>query len=78
MESETNLAFHTSLSTRTGIALTRAAKARAYLQGRNFALPDDVQAIAPSVLSHRLGGIDGIIYGRNKALELIKAVAVPT
>ena len=70
--------LYSPLSTRTGIALTRAAKARAYLQGRNFALPDDVQAIAPSVLSHRLGGIDGIIYGRNKALELIKAVAVPT
>lgn len=66
------------LSTRTGLALTRAAKARAFLQNRTYSLPDDVQAVAPSVLSHRLGGMDGIIYGRNKAIELIKAVAIPT
>ena len=34
--------------------LLRAAKARALLQGRDHALPDDVQALAPSVLTHRL------------------------
>jgi MoxR-like ATPase len=34
--------------------LFRAAKALAALDGRDHALPDDVQALAPSVLSHRL------------------------
>ncbi len=68
----------TPLSTRTGLALTRAAKAHAYLQERNYCTPDDVQVVANSVLSHRLGGIDGIIYGRNKAFELLKAVVIPT
>jgi MoxR-like ATPase len=34
--------------------LFRAAKALAALDGRDHALPDDVQALAPSVLEHRL------------------------
>jgi MoxR-like ATPase len=34
--------------------LFRAAKAMAALDGRDYALPDDVQALAPSVLAHRL------------------------
>lgn len=66
------------LSTRTGLSLSKAARARAYLQNRNYCLPEDIQSVAPYVLSHRLGGAEGIIYGNNKAQELIKAVAVPT
>jgi MoxR-like ATPase len=34
--------------------LLRAAKARALLEGRDHALPDDVQALAEPVLAHRL------------------------
>ena len=41
-------------SPRAGLMLLRAAKARALVQGRDHALPDDVQALAPAVLSHRL------------------------
>jgi MoxR-like ATPase len=41
-------------SPRAGLMLFRAAKALAALEGRDHALPDDVQALAPSVLSHRL------------------------
>jgi len=41
-------------SPRAGLMLFRAAKARAALDGRDHALPDDVQALAASVLSHRL------------------------
>jgi len=41
-------------SPRAGLMLLRAAKARAMLQGRDHALPDDVQALAESVLAHRL------------------------
>jgi MoxR-like ATPase len=41
-------------SPRAGLMLLRAAKARALLQGRDHALPDDVQRLAPTVLSHRL------------------------
>jgi MoxR-like ATPase len=41
-------------SPRAGLMLLRAAKARALLQGRDHALPDDVQHLAEAVLSHRL------------------------
>ena len=41
-------------SPRAGLMLFRAAKARAALDGRDHVLPDDVQALAPSVLAHRL------------------------
>jgi MoxR-like ATPase len=41
-------------SPRAALLLFRAAKALAALEGRDHALPDDVQALAPSVLAHRL------------------------
>ncbi len=41
-------------SPRAGLMLFRAAKALAALDGRDHALPDDVQALAPTVLTHRL------------------------
>jgi MoxR-like ATPase len=41
-------------SPRAGLMLLRAAKAAAALDSRDHALPDDVQALAPAVLSHRL------------------------
>jgi MoxR-like ATPase len=41
-------------SPRSGLMLFRAAKALAALEGRDHALPDDVQGLAPSVLTHRL------------------------
>ena len=41
-------------SPRAGLALLRAAKARALLERRGHALPEDVRALAPTVLSHRM------------------------
>ncbi len=41
-------------SPRAGLMLLKAAKANAVLEGRDHALPDDVQQLAPSVLTHRL------------------------
>jgi MoxR-like ATPase len=41
-------------SPRAGLMLLRAAKAHAMMRGRDHALPDDVQALAQPVLSHRL------------------------
>jgi len=39
---------------RGGLALVRAARARALLLGRNFVTPDDVKSVAPDVLRHRI------------------------
>jgi MoxR-like ATPase len=41
-------------SPRASLQLARAAKAAALLDGRDFVLPDDVEALAPTVLAHRL------------------------
>jgi MoxR-like ATPase len=46
--------FAYGLSPRGALALLRAAKAWALLQRRAFVLPDDVQAVLPSVVTHRL------------------------
>ncbi len=41
-------------SPRASLALTRTSQARAALHGRDFVLPDDLKALAPAVLCHRL------------------------
>lgn len=41
-------------SPRASVALLRAAQAMAFLEDRDHVLPDDVKAVAPAVLSHRL------------------------
>ncbi len=41
-------------SPRAGIALLRVAKARAIVAGRDYVEPEDIKAVAPTVLAHRL------------------------
>lgn len=47
-------AFHFGLSPRGSIAVVRAARTWAFLEGRQHAVPEDVQAILPAVVEHRL------------------------
>ncbi|MDD3954646.1 MAG: MoxR family ATPase [Lentisphaeria bacterium] len=47
-------AIEVGASPRAGIALILAGKAKALLSGRNYVIPEDIQAIAPAVLAHRL------------------------
>ncbi|MCF8051850.1 MAG: AAA family ATPase [Desulfobacterales bacterium] len=46
--------FAVGLSPRAGLALLRAARAWAFLHGREFLIPEDVQQIMPWVVAHRL------------------------
>ena len=46
--------FVVGASPRAGLALVDAARANAYVEGRDFVKPDDVKAVALSVLEHRL------------------------
>ncbi len=46
--------FSGGLSPRAGLAIRRSAQAWALLHGRRHVLPEDVQAVAPSVIGHRL------------------------
>jgi MoxR-like ATPase len=41
-------------SPRASIALAQSARAHAFLQGRGFVVPEDVRALAPDVLRHRI------------------------
>jgi MoxR-like ATPase len=46
--------FLQGLSPRAALAVVRAAKAQAFLQGRNYVAPDDIAAILPQTTAHRL------------------------
>jgi MoxR-like ATPase len=45
------------LSPRAGLALQRCAQAWAFAAAREMVVPEDVQAVAPNVIAHRLGSI---------------------
>ena len=65
------------LSTRAGIALVKAAKSWAFIDGRDYIKPEDIQSVGVSVLSHRLGGNHGLKKGRDWAKELLRETPVP-
>lgn len=67
------------LSPRAGQGLMRAAQAWAFIAGRNAVLPEDVQAVLPAVVSHRLERRDVAAASNGTAIaaELIRAVPVP-
>ncbi len=41
-------------SPRASIALAQTARAHAFLRGRDFVMPEDIQALAPDVMRHRI------------------------
>ncbi len=65
------------LSPRAGLGLKRAAQAWAYLEGRSGVLPEDVQAVFSSVVSHRLMPTADTGTAAPTAADLLQAVAVP-
>jgi MoxR-like ATPase len=68
------------LSPRAGQGLVRAAQSWACLAGRDAVLPEDVQAVLPAVVGHRLERRDPAASdagGQQLAEELIRAVPVP-
>ena len=68
--------FLQGLSPRAGIALLRAAKAQALLNGRDYVAPDDVQDILVQTIAHRLQPVGDAGRG---AIEQVRAMldAVP-
>jgi len=64
------------LSPRASIAISRAAQAWAFINGKNYVTPDDVQAIFSNVVEHRLNVNSGINQAE-LASELLKEVKVP-
>jgi MoxR-like ATPase len=74
--SRTGPLFLHGLSPRAGLSVLRAARAWALLDGRNHCLPEDVQAILPSVVAHRLQARDSTPVGA-LVQYLLEAVPIP-
>jgi MoxR-like ATPase len=70
--------FTEGLSPRAGIAVLRAAKARALMAERDYVAPDDVQAILPQAIAHRLLPVAGAGRGPIEQVQaMVEATAIP-
>jgi len=69
----------TGLSPRAALALTACARAWALIDGRDHALPEDVQAVLPGVATHRLHPvINGVKRTSSDiAVGVLEAVPIP-
>lgn len=67
--------FANPLSPRASIALAKASQAWAFIHGRDFVIPEDVQAIFASVTEHRLGIQQQ--SGKQQITDLLNSVSVP-
>ncbi len=70
--------FVDGLSPRAGIAVLRVARARAMMAGRDYVAPDDVQAILPQAIAHRLVPLPGAGRGPIEQVRaMVEAVPIP-
>jgi MoxR-like ATPase len=70
--------FVRGLSPRAGIAVVRAAQAKALMRGRGYVAPDDVQDILVASTAHRLVPVGGASLGaRAQVQALVKATPLP-
>ena len=70
--------FVEGLSPRAGIAVLRAARARALLGGRDYVAPDDIQYVLPQTIAHRLVPVAGAGRGRREQVRaMVEAVPLP-
>lgn len=68
--------FHNGLSPRAGLGLRRAAQAWALLEKREHVLPEDVQAVLPGIVAHRLHPREDAA-ANNWIQALIEQVEIP-
>ena len=69
----------TGVSPRGGLALRRAAQAKAFLSSRSYVTPEDIQELAQATLAHRIYSVtdaDGRL-GQGLVAEALKEVKVP-
>lgn len=72
--------FAHGLSPRAGLALLQGARAWAYMDGRKMVLPEDLQAVMPAIVAHRLaatGANNSNVSGARLAEQLLQQVAIP-
>ncbi|MBK9364688.1 MAG: MoxR family ATPase [Rubrivivax sp.] len=70
--------FVDGLSPRAGIAVLRVSKARALMAGRDYVAPDDVQAILPQAIGHRLVPLPASGRGPIEQVRaMVEAIPIP-
>ena len=67
----TRTQFSTGLSPRAGLGLRQCAQAWAMCEWRDFVIPEDIQAVLPSVVTHRLS-----TENSNVAAQILEHVAI--
>ena len=69
-------------SPRATLALYRAGLAYAFINGRDYVLPDDIKYLAPFVLTHRVmlspKGKSVLETAENVIAEILRTIAVPS
>jgi MoxR-like ATPase len=68
--------FNAGLSPRAGLSLKQCAQAWAMLDGRDHVIPEDIQAILPSVAGHRLISNSTLTGSVDNIAQLLKSVTV--
>ncbi|TCP03821.1 MoxR-like ATPase [Rubrivivax gelatinosus] len=70
--------FVQGLSPRAGIAVLRVARARALMAGRDWVAPEDLQALLPQAIAHRVQPVPGAGRGAVEQVRaLVEATPVP-
>jgi MoxR-like ATPase len=64
------------VSPRGSVAFYRAVQALAYLEGRDYAIPDDIKGLAIPVLAHRLIPL-GAVPPRELLIDLLAQTPIP-
>lgn len=74
-----NVSYAGGLSPRAGLALRQCAQAWALMQGRDFVIPEDIQAVLPSVVEHRLQIVGEQPYTNGISIgdQILNGVQIP-
>jgi MoxR-like ATPase len=77
--SRTSPDYRHGLSPRAGLAILHGARAWALIEGRKLVLPEDIQAILPATIGHRLqpAGDSAEPHGESLVMNLISSVPTP-
>ena len=77
-KTRTEALLSNGVSTRGGIALVKAAKVTAAMEGRDYVIPEDIKKEAVAVLAHRVASATSSSLNAEKYLrELVEKVVVP-
>lgn len=81
IETRNSRYVQTGVSTRGTLLLTRAARAKALIEGRNYVIPDDIRELVNPVLAHRLilsrEGLTRHMSAENILSEIMRQIPVP-